>query len=182
MHHSPYYGNLQSLMKGKGLGYGFTLFLNFSDVKIPDISVLIIFCFFLEGLDLNPVFTDFARFRPAGAGGELKLFEQAGIKLVHGWLVDPHSPEFDVVSRFKDYDSSVNLIVEADHVTKGQFVVPEDLVPSDIGGSGDASGAGPSGSSSSQAGPSSSKGEGSSNGGAQSSLTEEEKKKVEDGE
>ena len=142
--------------------------------------------FFLEGLDLNPVFTDFARFRPAGAGGELKLFEQAGIKLVHGWLVDPHSTEFDVVSRFKDYDSSVNLIVEADHVTKGQFVVaeeiPEDLVPSDIGGSGDASGAGPSGSSSSQAGPSSSKGEGSSNGGAQSSLTEEEKKKVEDGE
>ena len=46
MHHPPYYGNLQSLMKGKGLGYGFTLFLNFSHVKIPDISVLIIFCFF----------------------------------------------------------------------------------------------------------------------------------------
>lgn len=137
-------------------------------------------------MDLNPVFTDFARFRPAGAGGELKLFEQAGIKLVHGWLVDPHSPEFPVVSRLKDYDTSVNLIVEADHVTKGQFVVAEDsldnLVPVDTVGNGSASVAGPSGSSSSQAGPSNTAGSSSSNGGIQASLTDEEKKKVEDGE
>lgn len=94
------------------------------------------------------------------------------------------------MARLKDYDTSVNLIVEADHVTKGQFVIAEDtldnLVPVEVGASETASGAGPSGSSSSQAGPSnagsSSAGEGSSNGGFNSSLSEEEKKKVEDGE
>ncbi|KAI0763313.1 hypothetical protein BD413DRAFT_484478 [Trametes elegans] len=78
-----------------------------------------------KGMDLNPLFTVPTLFRPAGAGGELKLFEQAGIKLVHGWLVDPSSPEYEVLSRTEDYDSSVNLLVEADHVTKGQLVVPD---------------------------------------------------------
>lgn len=78
-------------------------------------------------MDLNPLFTGATLFRPAGAsGGELKLFEQANIKLVHGWLVDPESPEFHVLSRTKDYDSSVNLIVEADHVAKGRLVVADD--------------------------------------------------------
>ncbi|KAI0833858.1 hypothetical protein BC628DRAFT_1345803 [Trametes gibbosa] len=79
-----------------------------------------------KGMDLNPLFTGSTLFRPAGQGGELKLFEQAGIKLAHGWLVDPSSPEHDVLSRTEDYDSSVNLLVEADHVTKGHLVVAED--------------------------------------------------------
>ncbi|KAH9847811.1 hypothetical protein C2E23DRAFT_740799 [Lenzites betulinus] len=79
-----------------------------------------------KGMDLNPLFTGSTLFRPAGQGGELKLFEQAGIQLVHGWLVDPSSPEHDVLSRTEDYDSSVNLIVEADHVTKGHLVVSDD--------------------------------------------------------
>ena len=74
-------------------------------------------------MDLNPLFTGVSSFRPAGHGGELKLFEQAGIKLVHGWLVDPSSTEYKVLSRTQDYDSSVNLLVEVDHLTKGQFVV-----------------------------------------------------------
>ncbi|TFK82191.1 hypothetical protein K466DRAFT_666660 [Polyporus arcularius HHB13444] len=78
-----------------------------------------------KGLDLNPLFTGSTSFRPAGAGGELKLFEQAAIKLVHGWLVDPSSPEYEVLSRTEDYDTSVNLLVEVDHLTKGQFVVSE---------------------------------------------------------
>jgi ubiquitin carboxyl-terminal hydrolase MINDY-1/2 len=75
-----------------------------------------------EGMDLNPLFTDAKSFRPAGDGGELKLFEQAGIQLVHGWLVDPGSPEFKTVTKFEDYDSAVNLIADADHTTKGQLV------------------------------------------------------------
>ncbi|KAI0667950.1 hypothetical protein C8Q78DRAFT_1071657 [Trametes maxima] len=79
-----------------------------------------------KGMDLNPLFTGSTLFRPAGSGGELKLFEQAGIKLVHGWLVDPSSAEHGVLSRTEDYDSSVNLLVEADHVTKGQLVVADD--------------------------------------------------------
>ena len=109
----------------------------------------------LEGLDLNPLFTGSSSFRPAGAGGELQLFEQAGIKLVHGWLVDPTSPEYAVLSRTEDYDTSVNLLVEVDHLTKGQFVVA-DSEPS--------SSAGPSRRQSTY------------------NLTAEEQKKVEDGE
>ncbi|KAI0656419.1 hypothetical protein C8Q70DRAFT_1011494 [Cubamyces menziesii] len=87
-----------------------------------------------KGMDLNPLFTGSGLFRPAGSGGELKLFEQAGIKLVHGWLVDPSSPEYEVLSRTEDYDSSVNLLVEADHATKGNLVVSDDFGPPGLSG------------------------------------------------
>ncbi|KAL1949914.1 hypothetical protein VTO73DRAFT_8795 [Trametes versicolor] len=83
-----------------------------------------------KGMDLNPLFTGSTLFRPQGSGGELKLFEQAGIKLVHGWLVDPSSSEHAVLSRTKDYDSSVNLLVEADYATKGHLVISEEPGPS----------------------------------------------------
>ncbi|CAL1715859.1 unnamed protein product [Somion occarium] len=132
----------------------------------PDVDIsaaLSIMPHTIKGMDLNPVFTDATRFRPAGAGGELKLFEQAGIKLLHGWLVDPDSPEYAVVSKTKDYDHSVNLIVEADHISKGRLVVAEDD-----------HGPGPS-SSSNQAGPS-----GASSITAHPNLTDDERKKVED--
>jgi hypothetical protein len=79
----------------------------------------------LEGMDLNPLFTSPTAFRPAGDNGALKLFEQANIKLVHGWIVDSDSPEYKVLSRTEDYDTSVNLIVEADDVAKGQLVLGE---------------------------------------------------------
>lgn len=80
-----------------------------------------------EGMDLNPLFTGATLFKPAGAGGELKLFEQVGIKLVHGWLVDPGSPEYPILRETQDYDTSVNLLVEADHLTDGQLVLGEDF-------------------------------------------------------
>ena len=73
-------------------------------------------------MDLNPLFTNATSFRPAGDAGELKLFEQAGIQLVHGWLVDPESREFKAVTKFEDYDSAVNLVADADYTTKGQLV------------------------------------------------------------
>lgn len=76
-------------------------------------------------MDLNPLFTSHDAFRPAGDAGALKLFEQAGIKLVHGWLVDPESPEYRVISSTEDYDNSVNLIVAADDLTRGQLVTDE---------------------------------------------------------
>jgi hypothetical protein len=79
-------------------------------------------------MDLNPLFTGATSFRPAGEGGALKLFEQAGIKLVHGWLVDPDSSESKIVTKFKDYDSAVNLIADADHITKGQLVASDDYL------------------------------------------------------
>jgi ubiquitin carboxyl-terminal hydrolase MINDY-1/2 len=88
-------------------------------------------------MDLNPQFTAVSSFRPAGDGGELKLFDLTGIRLVHGWLVDPDSSEFDVISRVEDYDTSVNLIVSADHLTKGQLVRASENFQSlvmDVGG------------------------------------------------
>jgi hypothetical protein len=58
----------------------------------------------------------------ATTDGELALFASAGISLVHRWLIDPESPEYPAVSRVKDYDSAMNLIVEADVLTCGLFV------------------------------------------------------------
>jgi hypothetical protein len=75
-------------------------------------------------MDLNPVFTSPTAFRPAGAGGgELKLFQQVGIKLVHGWLVDPDSQESKALERAPDYDTAASLIAEVDHLTNGRFVL-----------------------------------------------------------
>jgi hypothetical protein len=86
-------------------------------------------------MDLNPVFTDATSFHPSttltGAGGELKLFQQVGISLLHGWLVDPDSPEAPVLRRVQDYDSAVGLIAEVDHLTNGKFVV-DDQAPHDV--------------------------------------------------
>jgi len=73
-------------------------------------------------MDLNPVFISTTSFRPAGDAGELKLFQFVGIKLVHGWLVDPEDPEYTVLSKVEDYDTAVNTIAFADHLTKGQLV------------------------------------------------------------
>jgi hypothetical protein len=109
-------------------------------------------------MDLNPLFTSSTAFRPATTGGELALFASVGISLVHGWLVDPSSPEYAAVSRVGDYDSAMNLIVEADVLTRGLLV----------GDNVDQA----SGSSSQVAGPSHSN----------INLTDEEKQKVEDGE
>ncbi|KAG6896958.1 hypothetical protein C0993_007881, partial [Termitomyces sp. T159_Od127] len=79
-----------------------------------------------EGLDLNPVFTSSTSFQPANetAGGELLLFSQVGIDLVHGWLVDPDSPEARAMreENAEDYDSAVALIAEVDHITGGLLV------------------------------------------------------------
>ncbi|KAF4613095.1 hypothetical protein D9613_010812 [Agrocybe pediades] len=79
-----------------------------------------------KGMDLNPVFTAANLFHPSGAaGGELKLFEHVNIPLVHGWLVDPDSPEGPVMKRIQDYDTAVALIAEVDHLTNGKFVVSD---------------------------------------------------------
>jgi len=100
-----------------------------------------------KGMDLNPLFTAPTAFRPAGESGELMLFERTGIKLVHGWLVDPHSREAEAVFRVQDYDTAVTLIADADHITHGKLLAGDSF---DV----DANQAGPSNAagSSSQAG------------------------------
>ncbi|KAG1735291.1 uncharacterized protein EDB91DRAFT_1144738 [Suillus paluster] len=123
-------------------------------MSCPDIDVsaaLSIMPSTTKGLDLNPLFTGPTSFRPAGEGGELKLFEQAGIELVHGWLVDPESEEYRVMKHVRDYDTAVTLIADADHVTKGQLLTQTaDVWGGDAGGSSQAEGSsgaggGPSG-------------------------------------
>ena len=97
-----------------------------------------------EGMDLNPVFFDAYGFRPQMRkdldGGEgLELFSHANIPLVHGWLVDPSSPEYEPVQRAGDYDNSVNVVAEADHLTQGRLVVDHEDETSE-GSSGGAGG------------------------------------------
>ncbi|CCA71587.1 hypothetical protein PIIN_05524 [Serendipita indica DSM 11827] len=78
-----------------------------------------------EGMDLNPLFTSISSFRPAGKGGELKLFDLAGIKLVHGWIADPQSSEFAALSKAEDYDTCMDLIVAADAAMGGKLMVED---------------------------------------------------------
>ena len=115
-------------------------------------------------MDLNPVFSDAHGFRPQmrkdlGGGEGLELFSHANIPLVHGWLVDPSSPEYEAVQRAGDYDNGVNVVAEADHLTHGRLVVDENEAGGSSSGAGD-----------------------SSHGGKQSDAwTAEERTKVEDG-
>ena len=101
---------------------------------------LIVF-FFSEGMDLNPVFVDAHKFRPQtredlGGGDGLELFLHANIPLVHGWLVDPLSKEYEAVQRANDYDNCVTVVAEADHLTQGRIVVDEDEAGGSSSGAG----------------------------------------------
>ncbi|KAL4263893.1 MINDY deubiquitinase [Pleurotus pulmonarius] len=79
-----------------------------------------------RGMDLNPIFTGPTLFRPSSHGGELELFKLAKIKLVHGWLVDPQSPEAPAVMKVEDYDAAVDLLAAADHITMTRSAVGRD--------------------------------------------------------
>ena len=95
-------------------------------------------------MDLNPLFTSPTAFRPAGDSGALDLFARTGIALVHGWLVDPASPEHAAVTRLEDYDNAVTLIAEADHLMRGQLVRDEEAEFEPHGNEAGPSAAGPS--------------------------------------
>jgi hypothetical protein len=96
------------------------LLMNSPDIDIS--AALSIMPTTTKGLDLNPQFTGITSFHPGGDGGELQLFEKANIKLVHGWVVDPDSTEANVLSHLRDYDTVVNLIADADHITHGRLL------------------------------------------------------------
>lgn len=101
-------------------------------------------------MDLSPSFTDHTVFYPGGAGGELKLFILGQVKLVHGWLGDPSSQEFEILKSARDYDSyehlslydasvrsshmdptsAINIVVSADELTQGKVVESTDERPS----------------------------------------------------
>ncbi|KAG8864771.1 hypothetical protein FRB96_003357 [Tulasnella sp. 330] len=81
--------------------------------KLPDLQ---------EGMDINSVWSSHTSFKQLGEGGELKLFQLCGVELVHGWLADPASAEYEALMKVGDYDAAVNMLVAADDLTKGQFV------------------------------------------------------------
>ncbi|KAG8988501.1 hypothetical protein FRB93_004083 [Tulasnella sp. JGI-2019a] len=81
--------------------------------KLPDLQ---------EGMDINSVWSNHTAFKQLGEGGELKLFQLCGVELVHGWLADPASEEYEALMKVGDYDAAVNLIVAADDLTRGRFV------------------------------------------------------------
>ncbi|KAL4066721.1 hypothetical protein V8B97DRAFT_1948536 [Scleroderma yunnanense] len=132
------------------------LLVNCADTAIDISSALSIMPTTTKGLDLNPQFTAVDSFRPRGDGGELQLFAEAGIKLVHGWVVDPESRAATVLSRVSDYDSAVMLIADADHLTKGRLLHSDafndtsdgsETRPSDHGGDSNSGGGSQAGSS-----------------------------------
>ncbi|KAF7311904.1 MINDY-DUB domain-containing protein [Mycena indigotica] len=139
-------------------------------LRVPDVDIsaaLSMMPLTQKGMDLNPLFTGATSFRPSGDGadGALKLFEQAGITLVHGWLVDPESSEATAISsKAQDYDTAVTYIADADHTAKGQLVLSEFDLPAVASGSG---------SGGSSAGPST------SNGVFSAKWTSEEREKIE---
>ncbi|KAF5346135.1 hypothetical protein D9758_009937 [Tetrapyrgos nigripes] len=104
------------------------LLTNCPDVDIS--AALSIMPLTQKGMDLNPLFTGAKSFRPGGqGGGELKLFEQVDIELVHGWLVEPSTAEAQVLAKTEDYDNAAILIAEADHIAKGQLVTDDTDIP-----------------------------------------------------
>lgn len=66
--------------------------------KLPDLQ---------EGMDINSMWGSHSSFRQLGEGGELKLFGLCGVQLVHGWLADPSSSEYEGLIRVGDYDALV---------------------------------------------------------------------------
>ncbi len=59
---------------------------------------------------------------PHRDGWEPTLFASTGIDLIHGWLINPESPEYAAILHVQDYDSAMNLIVEVDVLTHSLFV------------------------------------------------------------
>ncbi|KAG8982966.1 hypothetical protein FRB90_006434 [Tulasnella sp. 427] len=75
-----------------------------------------------EGMDINSVWTSSSSFKQLGEGGELKLFHLCSVDLVHGWLADPSSQEYEALIKVEDYDGAVNKVVAADSLTHGRLV------------------------------------------------------------
>jgi hypothetical protein len=72
-------------------------------------------------MDLDAVFTSTTAYRSATTDGEHALFVGAGITPVHCWLVGPEGLEYATIKCMEDYDSAMNLVVEADVLPSSLF-------------------------------------------------------------
>lgn len=71
-----------------------------------------------EVLQLLPTLNDGLIVDPHFAGGftqgpEVSLFDVFGVKLVHGWIIDPELPEYQNVIRHQSYEEAQGVLVEA---------------------------------------------------------------------
>lgn len=65
----------------------------------------------VEGLNVNPSFLSHSAFVPEGDGGELALFELAGVRLTHGWVVESEEDK-EVMGRVGSWDAAQAKMVE----------------------------------------------------------------------
>ncbi|KAF9066931.1 hypothetical protein BDP27DRAFT_1423367 [Rhodocollybia butyracea] len=67
-----------------------------------------------RNVELTPVFTEVKSFSESERiNSFVYLLKVLGIEPVHGWLVDPESPEAEAVSEVGDHDHAVSLIANA---------------------------------------------------------------------
>ncbi|KAK4684599.1 ubiquitin carboxyl-terminal hydrolase MINDY-1/2, partial [Tremellales sp. Uapishka_1] len=75
-------------------------------------------------LHLDISFSDIHSFLPSAnsGGGELAVFRLCGVDLVHGWVADMQSPEYEVVSSASTFETAQERVVqgmEAEGATSG---------------------------------------------------------------
>jgi hypothetical protein len=61
-----------------------------------------------EGLNVDPHFG--GGFTP---GLEVSIFHVFGVKIVHGWVIDPETPEYASVIKYNSYEQAQSVLVEA---------------------------------------------------------------------
>ncbi|CED84279.1 Uncharacterized conserved protein [Phaffia rhodozyma] len=67
----------------------------------------------VHGLSVNPSFKAVGSFSRENDAGELALFELCGVRLTHGWVVDPENArEIEILGQVDTYDAAQTLLVE----------------------------------------------------------------------
>lgn len=81
------------------------------------------------GLDVNPQFNSIFNFDSAldTAAEEVSLFGQAGVPLVHSWVIDNQDPELygALVQRTGSYDQATLRMTEADALVNGLLLTTD---------------------------------------------------------
>ena len=105
------YDELVSLIGGLALDRQSSISFDDPNASANLRSILDILPALSRGLDVNPKFCHGVR--GYEYTGNMAVFDLFGVELVHGWLLDPSDPQFDL---FKDlsYNQLVELVISAD--------------------------------------------------------------------
>lgn len=80
-----------------------------------------------QGLHIDVAFKDIWSFKGTGDAGELAIFQRCGVPLVHGWVADKDSAEFDAVTRAETYDGAQMAIVAGMELQDKESKTPQDI-------------------------------------------------------